>query len=75
MYIQQSTSFPILLRLQAFVAALAEFTKPIVNPDVDTTIPGLDRHLQYDVGDIDWRPSTPAPDSYERRLWLHYYPR
>lgn len=85
MYIQQgaSTGFPLSSRVQAIFATLAHAVK-IIRTDnnaaqSDASGSRLERHLWYDVGEIDHDPrrtrSSDNPSSHEFQLWLHHYPR
>jgi hypothetical protein len=82
MHTLQSAAFPLPPRLQAIVAALLAPVTKFVR--MDENVAGavgsrLEPHLQYDIGELDYDPqrirSLDAPSSYERRLWLHHYPR
>jgi hypothetical protein len=85
MYTQQSTTatFPFAFRLNAMFTALRNGAKLIgrdSNPDrSDAGSSRLERHLQYDIGEIDYDPnlikSFDDQGSYELRLLLHHYPR
>jgi hypothetical protein len=70
---QLSTSVPILLRIQSLAEQLTRPWTPINYRTVP--LEALDPRLQYDVSEIDYRPPAAAVDSYERRLFLHKYPR
>jgi hypothetical protein len=84
MYIPRAPSaFPLSLRLQAAFARLPHAMKFVgtvsdaAQPDASKS--GLEAHLQYDIGEIDYDPhrtrSFDNLPSYETRLWLQYYPR
>ena len=85
MYIQQSASagFPLSSRVHAIFATLAHAVKGIRADNnaaqSDTSGSGLERHLRYDIGEIDCDPqrtkSLDNPSSDEHRLWLHDCPR
>jgi hypothetical protein len=92
MYIQQgaSAAFPLSSRVQAIFATLAHVVK-IIRTDNNAAqsdsaaqsddAPGsrLERHLRYDIGEIDHDPrrsgSLDSPSSHELQLWLNHYPR
>ena len=85
MYIQQgaSAAFPLSSRVQAIFATLAQALKIIRadNNAAQSDSPGstLERHLRYDIGEIDYDPrrtrSLDNPGSHELQLWVHHYPR
>ena len=85
MYIQQGASagFPLSSRIQAIFALLAHAVK-IIRTDnnaaqSDAAGSGLERHLRYDIGEIDYDPrrtrSLDNPSSHELQIWSHHYPR
>lgn len=85
MYIQQGApaALPLSSRIQAIFATLAHAVKIIraYNNAAESDPPGsgLERHLRYDIGEIDYDPrrisSLDNPSSHEHRLWLHHYPQ
>ena len=85
MYIQQGASagFPLSSRVQALFATLAHAVK-VIRPDnnaaqSDASGSRFERHLRYDIGELDYDPrrtrSLDNPRSHELQLWLHHYPR
>jgi hypothetical protein len=82
MYIQQSASvgFPLSLRVRAILTTLAHAVKFIRSDNnvVQSYATGskLERHLRYDIGEIDYDPqrsrSLDKASSDRFRLWLHY---
>lgn len=85
MYIQQGASagFPLSSRAQAIFAILAHAVKAIRtdNTAAQSNASGsrVERHLRYDVGEIDYDPrrtrSLDNPRSHELQPLLHQYPR
>lgn len=80
MYIQQGASagFPLSSRVQALFATLVHAVK-IIRPDnnaaqSDASGSKLERHLRYDIGELDYDPrrtrSLDNPRWHEFQLWL-----
>jgi hypothetical protein len=83
MYIQQGApaTFPPSSRVQAIFATLAQVMKIFRAENIAAQSPGsrLERHIRYDIGEIDYDPrrtrSLDNPSSRELQLWVHKYPR
>ena len=82
MYIQQdaSAAFPFWSRVQSIFATLARAVK-IIRADKNAaqsnaSAARLERHLRYDIGEIDYDPrrtrSLDNPSSHALQPWSHY---
>ena len=83
MYIQQGApaAFPLSSRIQAIFATLTHVVK-IIRADnnaaqSNSTGSRLERHLRYDIGEIDYDPrrtrSLDNPGSHELQLWRNQW--